>query len=44
MNDKTDHTATKDDDVLTIPEVANRLKMSKSKIYSLVSAEKKYRT
>ncbi len=40
MKDKNDHTSRKDDNILTIPEVANRLKMSKSKIYSMVSAEK----
>jgi len=40
MNDKTDHTSNKNDSVLTIPEVANRIKISKSKIYSLASAEK----
>ncbi len=40
MKDKADHMLNKGDNVLTIPEVASRLKMSKSKIYSLVSAAK----
>lgn len=40
MNDQTNHASNTDDNVFIIPEVASCLKMSKSKISSLVSVEK----